>query len=160
MRVLVLAILVACGGDDGTAGVDGGGGSNPALVECVTQTNMYRQMNGKSALTESSSLETYAATGAMFDFTNGAHAHFTATSGGGIAFAENECPVQGNWMLAPGGDMSALVDQCVDAFYSEGPGSDYSTHGHYINMMGPYATLGCGVYQMGTGVTIVQDYGM
>ena len=163
MRVIALVMLVACGGDNGTAGVDGGGGSTGAsgpLVECVAQTNMYRQMNGKPALTESSQLETYANAGAMFDFTNGAHAHFSATQGGGIAFAENECPVQGNWMLQPGGDMSALVDMCIEAFYSEGPGSDYSTHGHYINMMGAYGSLGCGIYQMGTGVTIVQDYGM
>jgi len=164
MRVIALVMLVACGGDNTMSGVDGGaGGSNgPSgpLVECVSQTNMYRQMNGKPALTESSQLETYAATGAMYDFTNGPHSHFEATQGGGIAFAENECPVQGNWMLDPGGDMSALVDMCIADFYSEGPGSDYNTHGHYINMMGPYTTLGCGIYQMGTGVTIVQDYGM
>ena len=63
-------------------------------------------------------------------------------------------------MLPPGGDMTMLVDMCIQAFYAEGPGSDYSTHGHYINMMGPYGTLGCGIYQQGTGVTIVQDYGM
>ena len=85
--------------------------------------------------------------------------HFSMTSGGGIAFAENECPVQGNWMLPPGGDMKALVAQCIAAFYAEGPGTDFNTHGHYINMMGDYGTLGCGIYQMGTGVTIVQDYG-
>jgi len=41
-----------------------------------------------------------------------------------------------------------------------GPGSDYNTHGHYINMMGPYATLGCGIYTSGTTVTVVQDYGI
>jgi hypothetical protein len=166
MRLIVLAVLAACGGSSGGADVDGGSGggsgagSSGPLVECVAKTNMYRAMNGKPALTESASLEAYAATGAMYDFTNGPHAHFQATQGGGIAYAENECPVQGNWMLQPGGDMSALVDQCIAAFYAEGPGSDYSMHGHYINMMGPYATLGCGIYQQGTGVTIVQDYGM
>ena len=107
-------------------------------------------------MTESAQLEAYAATGAMYDFTNGPHAHFEATNGGGVAFAENECPVQGNWMLQPGVDMTALVIQCVDAFYAEGPGG-----GHYTNMMNAdYTTLGCGTYQMGTGVTIVQDYGM
>jgi len=26
-------------------------------------------------------------------------------------------------------------------------------------MMGPYATLGCGIYTSGTTVTVVQDYG-
>jgi len=95
----------------------------------------------------------------MVDFSSQPHNHFSSTSGGGISDAENECPVQGNWMLQPGGSMKDLVGMCVAAFYAEGPGSDYNTHGHYINMMGPYATLGCGIYQMGTGVTIVQDYG-
>lgn len=126
---------------------------------CVSETNMYRQMNGKPALTESTQLEAYADTGAMVDFSTSPHNHFTMTNGGGIAFAENECPVQGNWMVQPGQAVSDVVKACIAAFYAEGPGTDYSTHGHYINMMGPYATLGCGYYQQGTGITIVQDYG-
>jgi hypothetical protein len=159
--VCAIAAAVACGssGNGGGGGPDASDGSGTPLQFCVSETNRYRAMNSKPALTESSQHETYAATGAMVDFSSSPHNHFTMTSGGGIAFAENECPVQGNWMLAPGGDMAALVGQCIAAFYAEGPGSDYSTHGHYINMMGPYATLGCGIYQMGTGVTIVQDYG-
>jgi len=56
--------------------------------------------------------------------------------------------------------MKEVVGNCVAAFYAEGPGADYSTHGHYINMMGNYATLGCGIYSADNGdVTIVQDYG-
>jgi hypothetical protein len=48
----------------------------------------------------------------------------------------------------------------VKAFFDEGPGSDYSAHGHYINMTGDYGTLGCGIFQASNGaVTIVQDYG-
>ena len=151
------------GGHGGGGGGDApGSGSNAPLVACVTETNRFRTTvpppgtgAPRAAVTESAQLEAYAATGAMYDFTNGPHAHFTATQGGGIAFAENECPVQGMWMLPAGGDMSTLVVQCVDAFYAEGPGG-----GHYDNMMGNYGTLGCGIYQMGTGVTIVQDYGM
>ena len=152
MRLAILAVLAACG--------DGGSSGNPSAQQfCVSETNRYRAMVGKPAVAESSSLEAYADTGAMVDFSSAPHDHFTMTDGGGIAMAENECPVQGNWMLQPGGDMTALVGMCVQAFYNEGPGSDYSTHGHYINMMGPYTTLGCGIYQQGTGVTIVQDYG-
>jgi uncharacterized protein YkwD len=180
MRLFVLMLAIGCGGGSGSAMVDGGGGgggggsgsggggggsgSNTALVECVTQTNAYRAMNGKSALTESSQLETYAATGAMFDYENMmAHDHFTMTSGGGIAFAENECPGFDGWNIAnAGGNMLSLMDMCLQAFYDEGPGSDYSTHGHYINMMGDYGTLGCGIYEDSSSgdVTIVQDYGM
>ena len=82
------------------------------------------------------------------------------TSGGGIAFAENECPVQGNWMpAARAATWRRSSTSASPRSTPKGPGSDYSTHGHYINMMGDYATLGCGIYVMGTGVTIVQDYG-
>jgi hypothetical protein len=128
-----------------------------ALQFCVSETNRYRAMNTKPALTESSGLEAYAAAGAMLDFTTSPHNHFSTTSGGGIAFAENECPVQLGWTL--GGDLMGQMGACIAAFYSEGPGTDYATHGHYINMMGAYATLGCGIYSDGSGLTIVQDYG-
>jgi hypothetical protein len=168
MRSLWLVLAVAaCGGNGGApgdgppggTGADAPPGTAAAQQVCVQETNRYRAMVGHPALAESAMLEAFASTGAMYDFTNGPHAHFMATNGGGVALAENECPVQGGWTLSPGGDLSALVKQCIAAFYSEGPGTDYSTHGHYINMMGPYANLGCGIYQMGTGITIVQDYG-
>ena len=183
MRIWLAALIVAaCSSNNNSgnnSGVDGGGGgsgsgsgtgsgsgsgSGSALdqvrANCVAQTNTYRAMNGVAALVENAALETYADAGAMYDITHDPHDHFTMTEGGGIAFAENECPGQDGWMLDPGGDLNALMLQCLDAFYSEGPGSDYSTHGHYINMMGDYGTLGCGFYQMGDEVTIVQDYGM
>ena len=158
-----LLLLAACTGDTGgAAGVDAPPGGSPdapagmqtAKQVCVSETNRYRAMNSKPALVESTQLETYADTGAMVDFGGQPHQHFSSTSGGGIAFAENECP---HWGLQ--GDMSELVKSCVAAFYSEGPGSDYATHGHYINMMGAYAKLGCGIYMSGGSVTIVQDYG-
>ena len=168
--------MIACGGGiDGTGVIDSpagsGSGKRDAAVDggpmfaaakafCVSETNRYRAMNSKPALTERAQLETYADTGAMVDYTsNSPHSHFSSTQGGGIAFAENECPGHSGWHLPPGGDMSMLVGQCVAAFFSEGPGSDYNTHGHYINMMGNYGTLGCGIYQSGNDVTIIQDYG-
>jgi hypothetical protein len=152
--VVVLA-LAACGGDDGRTG------NASAQQFCVSETNRYREMNGKADLTEAANLETFADTGAMTDYNAmSAHSHFSATQGGGIAFAENECPGFSGWHLAPGGDLNALVGMCIAAFYSEGPGTDYSTHGHYINMMGNYATLGCGIFSATNGdVTITQDYG-
>jgi cysteine-rich secretory family protein len=158
--------LVACGGDISSGNIDAPAGTkkDAAMPDapsnatpkmfCVSETNRYRAIVGKPALIESSALETYADTGAMIDFTTSPHNHFTMTQGGGIADAENECPQQGNWMLQPGGDMKALVGQCVAAFYAEGPGG-----GHYENMMSANTKLGCGIYMMGTGVTIVQDYG-
>lgn len=146
---LYLFALVACGGDDG-----GTSGGDAAHEVCVTETNRLRELNGKPALAHSAELEAYADEGAMVDFDSDAHTHFITTQGGGIAFAENECPQQGNWRLEPGGDMSALVVECIAAFYSEGPGG-----GHYDNMMSNNTKLGCGIYQVDTRVTIVQDYG-
>jgi hypothetical protein len=152
MRALALvAVLAACGGDDGGGG---GGGGDAAHQACVTESNMYRSMNGKPDLVWSAALEAYADEGAKHDFSTSPHDHFSSTSGGGIAFAENECPQQGNWQLPAGGDMAALVADCIAAFYSEGPGG-----GHYDNLMGNYSTIGCGIYQSGTKVTIVQDLG-
>lgn len=167
MRWLLLACLVACGGSDSNSTIDGnpgGGGDGPAgggtaKQFCVSETNRYRAMNSKPALQESAQLEAYADTGAMHDFSTSPHDHFGTTSGGGIAFAENECPQQGNWQYTEGEDLNMVVGNCIAAFYSEGPGSDYNTHGHYINMMGDYATLGCGIYYSGGKITIVQDYG-
>ena len=146
---VALFALLACGGDDG-----GSSGGDAAHEVCVAETNRLRQMAGKPALARSAELEAYADEGAMVDFDSEPHRHFSSTSGGGIAFAENECPQQGNWKLPDGGDMSALVVQCIAAFYSEGPGG-----GHYDNMMSNNTKLGCGIYQVDTRVTIVQDYG-
>jgi hypothetical protein len=154
-----LVFVFACGGIDGSAGPDAQGVDPNATPKafCVAETNRYRAMNSKPALTESSQLETYADTGAMVDFAGSPHQHFSSTQGGGIAFAENECP---HWNLGQsGGAMKMLVAQCIAAFYAEGPGADYNTHGHYINMMGNYGTLGCGMFTSGSEVTIVQDYG-
>jgi hypothetical protein len=34
---------------------------------------------------------------------------------------------------------------CLDMMWAEGPGADYSTHGHYINMSSPsYTKVACG----------------
>lgn len=147
----VFLVLVACGGGD-----DGGNtGGSSAHEFCVSETNRYRAMAGKPALARSSEIEAYADEGAMIDFASSPHNHFSSTSGGGIAFAENECPQQGNWQLPPGGDVSAVVGDCIRAFYSEG-----ANGGHYMNLMGAYGKVGCGIYSEDTRITIVQDFGL
>ena len=173
---LLLAAAVwfgACGGGDdgdgrcdclttpdgalvaGDSGVDSGA-SDPvqlARVACVTETNRLRATVGKPAVAESAPLETYANAGAQEDFAGSPHDHFRRTQGGGISFAENECP---HWSLSGqgGGDYTQLVKACIAAFFSEGPGG-----GHYDNMTGNYGTLGCGIYASGGSVTIIQDFG-
>ena len=159
-QLMILAVLFgvgACGdGDDGGPGGDAAVTADQTAHQvCVTETNKYRATTGKPAVQQSATLEAYADVGAMHDFSTAPHDHFSTTSGGGIAFAENECPQQGNWNLSFGnGDVAMTVVACVKAFFDEGPGG-----GHYENMMGNYGSLGCGIYVQGQQLTIVQDYG-
>ena len=169
MRVWFVAALAACSSngvnpDGGPGGGDGkkidapSGALTPAQV-CAQKTNFYRTTvpapgtgSPRPAVSESAALDSYAATGAMYDFSNSPHAHFMATGGGGIAFAENECPQQLGWTLM--GDINTTVENCVTAFYNGGPGE-----GHYENMMGNYGSLGCGIYESNGKITIIQDFG-
>jgi hypothetical protein len=147
---LVVVVLAACG--DGGGDDDGSSGTDDAHQFCVDETNRLRAMHGRPAVERDAALEAYADEGAEHDHHNNPHDHFLQTQGGGIAFAENECP---HWDLSfGGGDLVELVRNCIDAFYDEGPGG-----GHYDNMMGDYAALGCGIYIEGTDVTIIQDFG-
>jgi hypothetical protein len=146
--ILAMLFLAACGSGGG-----GASGTEAAHQECVDYTNMYRTGNSKPAVVRDDALEVYADEGAQHDFGTQPHDHFgTDPVGGGIAFAENECP---HWDLSfGGGDLVMLVDACIDAYVGEGPGG-----GHYDNLMGAYGTLGCGIYMEGTDVTMLQDYG-
>jgi hypothetical protein len=152
-----LAALPACSvdlGDDDTAGDDDdSSGPTDAYAFCVDETNRYRATVGRPAVARSTALEDYANEGAEVDFHGEPHQHFGATGGGGISFAENECP---HWSLSGFGnnDMKMLVASCIAAFWEEGPGG-----GHYDNMVSDNKKLGCGIFQDGDDVTIIQDYG-
>lgn len=159
---LAVAVLAGCSGsvgDDTGTNPDGGGGgadsngNTDSYAFCVQETNRYRTDNGVAAVSQSSQLEEFANTGAMIDYNGQPHDHFRQTQGGGIAFAENECP---HWDLQfGGGDEKMLIAACIQAFFDEGPGG-----GHYDNMMNPqYKTLGCGIFKSGTDYTILQDFG-
>jgi hypothetical protein len=152
MRALVVATVVASACGTGGIGDDEPGGSTAAHRLCVDETNRYRALHGRPDVAWSAALEAYADEGAEYDHGATPHAHFTSTGGGGIAFAENECP---RWNLSfGGGDVVDLVAACIAAFYDEGPGG-----GHYEILLGDYGSLGCGIYQSANEVTIVQDYG-
>ena len=112
-------------------------------------------MVGKPPLARSAALEAYAAQGAMIDtLAMQAHKHFSDTGGGGIAYAENECPSWLGWSLGPGDTIQSVVADCFALMWAEGPGG-----GHYENIIGNYAKLGCGIYVSGSAITITQDYG-
>jgi hypothetical protein len=157
VRTLALCLLAGCGA--GSVGDDGGDDQphdqprTEAHQVCVDETNRYREIEGRPAIAWSGALEAYADEGAEYDHHAQPHDHFSMTPDGErIAFGENECP---RWDLSfGGGDIVALMEACVQAFYDEGPGG-----GHYEIMMDDYGTMGCGIYEEEGVVTIVQDYG-
>ena len=53
-----------------------------------------------------------------------------------------------------------MIPQCLAMMWAEGPGSDFSAHGHYINMSSTqYTKVACGFYTLQDGsVWAVQDF--
>ena len=149
---------VAGGGAAGAAGAAGAGGVMPgtgayALEKafCVDETNRYRAMVGRPPLARSAELEAFADQGAeMASASRRAHGHFIATSGGGIASAENEVP----WWDGGPNDVRSVVEMGLALMWSEGPGG-----GHYDNIVGNHTSVGCGIYAGNGTVTVTQDFG-
>jgi uncharacterized protein YkwD len=149
--VCLVSVIAYAGDVSGEGGPDGSVDA-ASLEFCVKETNRLRAMNGRAPVERSKQLEDFANSGARIDHDGPAHGHFKQARDSGIAFAENECR---RWSLdQSGGDMKKLVELCIAAFYAEGPGG-----GHYENMLGAYRAVGCGIFQSGTDVTIVQDFG-
>jgi hypothetical protein len=121
------------------------------LTFCVSETNRYRALVGKTPLLQSAALEAYAAAGAEADsITRMAHSHFDNTNGGGLALAENELLTTG---LALFGSVQEAMRQTIASFYAEGAsGADYQ------NLEGPYTQVGCGVFIANAAITFVQDF--
>jgi uncharacterized protein YkwD len=132
--------------------------TQPAALDdyefCVAETNRFRAQAGQPAVARAEALEAFATEGAREDHESATpHGHFQRTGGGGVAFAENACPGWLGWNVQ--GTVQATIANCLAAFFSEGPGG-----GHYDNMMGPYATVGCGWYiDANDSITIVQNFG-
>ncbi len=58
--------------------------------------------------------------------------------------AQNECP---GWP-----SVEAIIDRCLQSMWDEGPGEDYSAHGHYINMTNSsYTRVACGFHETSSG---------
>jgi uncharacterized protein YkwD len=120
------------------------------LAFCVSETNRYRAMVGRSPLAQSSALEAYAAEGARMDAQTGvAHSHYNSTTRD-IARAENESVLN----FVAGDSVRAGMARAVLRYWEEGP-----TGPHYQNLTGPFTTLGCGVaVQTQTTLVFVQDF--
>ena len=124
--------------------------ANDLAQVCVDKINQYRASIGLYPYQRWSNNEVCANTEATLDGgTNRAHSAF----GTCMEFAQNECP---GWPGPP----SAMIGSCLQAMWNEGPGSDFSTHGHYINMSSTHYTMvACGFATMPNGtVWAVQDF--
>jgi hypothetical protein len=151
-----LLLLAACSsGDDSSSAAGGGGtgdggtgatGSGPnAAVKatCVNEINMYRATLSLPAYTEWTDGETCADGEAQSDSASGkAHGAFGTCK----ESAQDECP---GW---PGSDLDGSIKGCLKMMWAEGPGTDFSTHGHYINMSSAqYTQVACGFYVTAAG---------
>jgi len=170
-KFLILAMLLSfpygCGGSSGSgssssggsggggAGTGGGGGttgsSYPAAAEdCVEIINQYRASINLPPFSRWTDAEACADNEAKRDSEiNQPHGSFGSCS----ERAQNTCP---DWPGTP----DSMIGSCLSMMWAEGPGSDFSKHGHYINMSSPsYTRVACGFYVTPQGrVWTVQDF--
>jgi hypothetical protein len=123
---------------------------NSAEQLCVDEINRHRASIGLPPYTRWTTAETCADNQARLDsVANRAHSSFAQCG----EFAQNECP---GW---PGPPFS-MITGCLQVMWNEGPGSDFSRHGHYINMSSTaYTKVACGFFTEPDGsVWAVQDF--
>lgn len=153
MKWALLALLLGCSSsDDSTTGapIDPSDPFGVARAKCVDTINGYRATLGLPALTLWAEQGTCADGQAKSDSESGAaHGAF----GKCTERAQNECP---GWAGPP----ETLLDGCLKMMWAEGPGTDFNTHGHYINMSSKtYTKVACGFYQTPGGKWwSVQDF--
>jgi hypothetical protein len=132
-------------GMDAPGGGDGSGASPTEVAAqlCVDTINMYRATLGLAPYARwSVDMETCASSEALSDSqSNRAHGAFGMCTEN----AQDECP---GW----GGSLTSVVTGCLKQMWAEGPGTDFSTHGHYINMSSSkYTRVACGFASTPTG---------
>lgn len=141
-------------GDSGTTTADTSttGASDPdeaATQLCVDTINMYRATLGLPALARWKDAEDCSDAECVSDGMTGvAHGAFGMCG----EFAQNECP---GWPGAP----ADMITGCLELMWAEGPGADFNTHGHYINMSNPdYTKVACGFAPGMGGTWAVQNF--
>jgi hypothetical protein len=153
-RTWAWIILLGCGsnpgGPDGGVTGDSGSASDGPAQLCVDTINMYRATLGLPPYARWSEGERCADSQAASDaLTGNAHGAFGKCG----EMAQNECP---DWPGPP----ETIIKNCLAQMWAEGPGTDFATHGHYINMASKsYGKVACGVAQTSTGkYWLVQDF--
>jgi len=126
------------------------GGPNDPEQQCVDIINGYRASIGLPPYARWTAKETCVDGEALADSQAGQpHSAFGQCS----EFAQNECP---GWPGTP----STMIGSCLQAMWNEGPGSNFATHGHYINMTSTtYTKVACGFAVLSNGtVWAAQDF--
>ncbi|MEZ4295619.1 MAG: hypothetical protein R3B70_11635 [Polyangiaceae bacterium] len=150
---LTVAVAVAGTGCDGNSGVIDSGEPNPydeAAELCVDAINDHRASVGLAPYSRWLDAEDCSNGQAKSDAATGAAHGAFGTCG---ESAQNECP---GWAGPP----EAMIGDCLSLMWSEGPGDDFTTHGHYINMTSTaYTTVSCGFFVTESGaVWSVQNF--
>ena len=121
-----------------------------ARQDCVAAINADRATLGLPAYAEWTDAETCTDGQAKADSVSG-----TPHSAFGMCgeSAQDECP---GWPGPP--DM--MIGQCMAQMWAEGPGDDFATHGHFINMSSTaYTMVSCGFFTLADGsVWATQDF--
>jgi Cysteine-rich secretory protein family len=133
-------------GKSGTAGsgaAGAGGVLEAARQACVDKINADRATLNVAPLARWTAAEACTDAAAKSDSQTGtAHGAF----GTCMELAQDECPGWGSVAQIAG------ANGCLDQMWAEGPGTDYPTHGHYINMSNPaYKQVACGYYTTSAG---------
>jgi hypothetical protein len=134
---VALLVLPGCGSDDPEA--------NPyeaAAEACVDKINTFRATLDLPAYVRWSTEESCAGQEAAMDAASDtAHGAF----GTCMESAQDECPA---WP----GPAESMIDGCLTRMWDEGPGADFATHGHYINMSSTmYTKVACGFATLADG---------
>lgn len=148
LALSALSPLVACGGDDGDLVPP-----NPdeaAVETCVKVINDFRATLSLPPYTRWSTEESCASQEAAMD---AASDTVHDTEGTCTEDAQNECP---GWA----GPTTSMITPCLDRMWAEGPGTDLSTHGNYLNLSSTtYTMVACGFKTVADGTTwATQDF--
>lgn len=137
--------------DDGTTpDVPTGAAFPQASSHCVDKINEYRATLGLTPYERWTDAEICSDGEAKSDSETGtAHGAFGQCGEN----AQNECP---GWPGKP----EEMIDGCLAQMWAEGPGMDFSKHGHYINMSSTqYTKVACGFFVTANGsVWSVQNF--
>ena len=117
---------------------------SPPTVQqlCVDTINNYRATLGLPPYARWMDAETCAEGEAQMDSMTGMpHSAFGRCG----EWAQNECP---GWSGPP----IDAIPYCLAQMWAEGPGDDFASHGHYINMSSTrYSRVACGFYSLPSG---------